>query len=415
MALRYEKSCLHLHIGVPGAHWHPLYDLYTTSEDGKPCTIVFLHYRVNIRQYTGEDWTDAKLILSTSATDILNAGIPETDNLIIVPPTPSPTTMFSSLSPIIPPRPVTWPAVAAAPTYGGYSPGSPSSEPSEAEDRVGNRYAVSASTDDDGFPPLRRACIIPPPPPPKLIQSAAFISKSPMTVSYTVETLTTIPSDGISYKVLVAIIPFEAVITHITTPRRIPIAYLQVMGVLSSSCKYTTNGVAIPKCAVKNTSEYYLLPGTMSVFLDDSYVSQTNVSGVATGDTFNCTLGMDTSVRVSHELTQSSVTSPPSSFVEQYTTTTYVSTTKLHNRHIGDYPVNVVERSSIPIASEDDPRIKVFSKGPEGLAERDKRLTSEGKMGSMSSGGETRMIQKMDRKKGNSFGTGLSLQGRRSF
>ena len=127
--------------------------------------------------------------------------------------------------------------------------------------------------------------------------------------------------------------------------------------------------MTVPQCAVKNTSEYYLLPGTMSVFLDDSYVSQTNVSGVATGDTFNCTLGMDTSVRVSHELTQSSVTSPPSSFVEQYTTTTYVSTTKLHNRHIGDYPVNIVERSSIPIASEDDPRIKVFLKGPDGLAE----------------------------------------------
>ena len=78
---------------------------------------------------------------------------------------------------------------------------------------------------------------------------------------------------------------------------------------------------------------------------------------------------MDTSVRVSHEMTESSVTSLPSSFVEQYTTTTYVSTTKLHNRHTGDYSVNVVERSSIPIASEDDSRIKVFLKGPTGLAE----------------------------------------------
>ena len=107
----------------------------------------------------------------------------------------------------------------------------------------------------------------------------------------------------------------------------------------------------------------------MSVFLDDSFVSQTNVSDIATGDTFNCTLGMDTSIRVSHELTQSSVTSPPSSFTEQYTTTTYVSTTKLHNRHTGDYPVNIVERSSIPIASEKDPRIRVFLKGPQGLAE----------------------------------------------
>jgi len=107
----------------------------------------------------------------------------------------------------------------------------------------------------------------------------------------------------------------------------------------------------------------------MSIFLNNSYVSKANISNVATGDTFNCTLGMDTSVRVSHEMTESSVTSLPSSFVEQYTTTTYVSTTKLHNRHTGHYPVNVVERSSIPITSEKDSRIKVFLKGPTGLAE----------------------------------------------
>ena len=107
----------------------------------------------------------------------------------------------------------------------------------------------------------------------------------------------------------------------------------------------------------------------MSVFLDNSYVSRTLIPDIATGDTFNCTLGMDTSIRVSHELTRSSVTSVPSSFVEQYTTTTYVSTTKLHNRHTDDYPVNIVERSSIPIASDSDPRIKVFLKGLKGLAE----------------------------------------------
>ena len=89
---------------------------------------------------------------------------------------------------------------------------------------------------------------------------------------------------------------------------------------------------------------------------------------IGTGDTFHCTLGMDTSIQVSNSLTETSQTSAPSSFVEQYTTTTYVSTTKLRNRHTGDYTVNIVERSSIPVASADDPRIRVFLKGPEGLA-----------------------------------------------
>jgi len=77
---------------------------------------------------------------------------------------------------------------------------------------------------------------------------------------------------------------------------------------------------------------------------------------------------MDTSIRVSNDFKETSETSTASSFVEQYKTTTYVSTTTLRNRHTGDYPVDIVERSSIPIASIDDPRIRVFLKGPEGLA-----------------------------------------------
>lgn len=59
-------------------------------------------------------------------------------------------------------------------------------------------------------------------------EGGATISKSPVAVNYTVDELTTIPSDNESHKVLVAIIPLEASISHITTPRKSPLAYLQV-------------------------------------------------------------------------------------------------------------------------------------------------------------------------------------------
>ena len=79
---------------------------------------------------------------------------------------------------------------------------------------------------------------------------------------------------------------------------------------------------------------------------------------------------MDTSIRVSHELTESSVTSHSSTFAEQYTITTYVSTLRFQNRHTGNYAITIVGRSSVPTASEDDdPDTKVFLKGPKGLAE----------------------------------------------
>jgi len=204
-----------LRTGVLNARWDPLYDLYATSEDGKPSTSVSLHYRVSLSQSTGEDWTDAKLTLSTSATDVLNAGIPRPDNLIIKPPTPRPLILNAT-------------GRIPSPVYSRRRRRSTSSLEEESDENMG----FGLFGDEDVVSPATIA------PLPRLAQSAAAISKSPMAVSYTVDALTTIPSDGVSYKVLVAVVPFEAIITHITTPRKSPIAYLQVrkvalLGVLS--------------------------------------------------------------------------------------------------------------------------------------------------------------------------------------
>ena len=179
------------------ASWFPLYDLYATSEDGKPSTSVSLHYRVNLQQRTGEDWNDAKLILSTSATDMLDAGVPAIDGLTIQP-------KEKEKRPPPPPPPV----------------------PMRSE--TARRSASSQLSLFGGAPvsaPQMRAAPVPLPP---LVQTAAIVSKSPMAVNYTVDEYTTIRSDHLSHKVLVAIIPFEATISHITSPRKSPIAYLQV-------------------------------------------------------------------------------------------------------------------------------------------------------------------------------------------
>jgi len=164
------------------ALWDPLYNLYAATEGGKPSGSVSLHYHVNLSQDTGEDWASVKLILSTPATDLLNAWIPHPDDLILEPPSPPPEE---------------------------------SEEPEELED-MGFGFS-------DDVTPSRSASL------PQLAQTGATISKNPMIVAYTVEALTTIPSCGVSRKVLVATIPFEAVITHTTTPREPPIAYLQVL------------------------------------------------------------------------------------------------------------------------------------------------------------------------------------------
>jgi len=188
-------------LGAKNAEWRPLYDLYAYSQDGTPSTSVSLHYRVNLSQSTGENWDDAKLILSASETDILNAGIPISDGLIIEPkPKPPP-------SPPSPPR---------RPRRSRFMDVEEELSSSEHDEKDSRRTIAVASRNI-------LATVLP-----EMSEGAAVVSKSPMAVKYTVDELTTIPSDGESHKVLVAIVPLEATISHITTPRKSPLAYLQV-------------------------------------------------------------------------------------------------------------------------------------------------------------------------------------------
>ena len=297
--------------GVSNAQWYPVYDLHAASENGKPSSSVSLQYRVALSQSTGEIWNNTDLILSTSATDVLNAGIPTSETLSIEP--------------------------------------TPKNQPV-----VQTLHSARA---------VRQSMTLLP----GVSAPRGIVSKSPLSVTYTVEGKTTIPTDGQSHKVLVASLPLEATVTHVTTPRKSTVAYLQVGSLVYQTC--STIADHLGQCAVKNTSDYHLLPGTVNVFLDGSYVSKTNIPDINTGDTFQCTLGIDTSARVVHTLVSSSTTSAASSFVEQYKTTTYTSTTTITNRHTGDYPIQIAERSSLPVASPQDTRIKVFLKKPEGLAE----------------------------------------------
>jgi len=186
-------------------------------------------------------------------------------------------------------------------------------------------------------------------PPIPMAEGLAFVSKSPVSVSYAVDGKSTILSDGEVHKVSVTQMPFEANINRVTVPRKDTLAYIQ--------------------CEVKNTTDYHLLPGPVNVFMNDRFVSKTSIPDINTGDMFRCSLGIDTSLRVLYSLTSASVTSKATAYVEQYKTTTYTSTTTISNRHTGEHPIFVVEKSSIPVAPEEDKAIRVFLKEPKGLAE----------------------------------------------
>ena len=213
--LTWNNASTCLFLGVDDAQWRPLYDLYAFSQDGRPSTSVSLHYRVNLSQGTGEDWNNARLVLSTSETDILNSGIPTSDSLVIEPKQP-------------PPRPP-----SSRPLPGGMLKKSKRkvgvrTRSSRFRDVEAEVSAPSESDEDEVEGDGDMYCLDDMDVLPEMSEGGAVISKTPMAVNYTVDELTTIRSADESHKVLVAIIPFEATISHITTPRKSPLAYLQV-------------------------------------------------------------------------------------------------------------------------------------------------------------------------------------------
>ena len=80
-----------------------------------------------------------------------------------------------------------------------------------------------------------------------------MVHESPLALTYHVEGASGVPSDGVLHQVSVAVLPFEAKILHVTVLKERPVAYLEA--------------------SVKNTSDYRLLPGPVSAFVDDSFVS----------------------------------------------------------------------------------------------------------------------------------------------
>lgn len=108
---------------------------------------------------------------------------------------------------------------------------------------------------------------------------------------------------------------------------------------------------AAPLTVKAQVSVPFFLDLHLCVFFDDPYVSQKGIiTWCWTGRHFHCTFRVGALVQISNTLTVTFMTSIPSSFVEQFTATTYVSTTALPNRHAGDHPANIVKRFSIPIA-----------------------------------------------------------------
>ncbi|XP_006458934.1 hypothetical protein AGABI2DRAFT_177067 [Agaricus bisporus var. bisporus H97] len=350
---------------VNETNWHPTYELHAlTGDDGCPSETVSLHYRATVAQTTGEDWSDASLTLSTVATDAVVKTIPKSnptwirvtyDNnnnnrvwkqqpepLIYLHPKPTPQLQtqasvmatFSTSAPTLfgashPPPPQPKAAPIPASIFGHKSPASGNDEtdlgvipfPDGDEDEEGTNYG------DEERP-------------------AKLVNQTPMALTYTVQGKSSIPSDGKNHVVTIAVLSFETSIDYISVPKVEPRVYLQ--------------------CQVKNNSKYRLLPGPVSVILDDSYVSKTTIADVNRNDVFYFTLGDDPSILVSYARVSKVTKEGSGSFADVANITTYTTTIKVENKRPFSID-NLIIRNALPVTQ--DKRVRVVLRKPKELIE----------------------------------------------
>ncbi|KZT28781.1 hypothetical protein NEOLEDRAFT_1128996 [Neolentinus lepideus HHB14362 ss-1] len=346
---------------VSHATWEPIYDLFATTDKGIPVPSVGLHYRARICQSTGEDWASTKLVLSTATSDSVSDGIPGLGTLNIkvvlnrypkvvaargmvqqraAPPAPTPPSNGPAF------RPCQYVQPQQQPVY--FADRSVLLGQTQSYDHAVPRTITIDQDREDEF----GAELIDVPEPAPMSEPTTTVSASPFSMLYKVDRSATIPSDGKAHQVLIASLTFDASVSRIAVPRKKPVAYL--------------------KCRVKNTSNYRLLPGPVRVFLDEGYVSTTSIADVNAGDSFDCILGVDTSIHLSYRRSSSTVKEARNAFSEQFKITSYYVETVIRNKHRSQISELIV-RDAVPHASSLlaglDGKVRIVLREPVALAE----------------------------------------------
>ncbi|KAF7424576.1 hypothetical protein PC9H_009884 [Pleurotus ostreatus] len=344
---------------VTNASWSPTYELHASMEVGQPTT---LHYRAQVTQSTGEDWVDAPLTLSVTGTGGISHTIPTLLPLKIRPafkpvggnqfsaPPPFGLSMAQSNAP----QPAVFgqssnlfgtPAAPQAPSAGLFGS---AAHPTQAFGASGGRdKAVPASRSEAELQEYVDINPFGDDIPSEPSKPTTVASESPLSISFAIEGQTTIPTDGLKHQVPIAILPVGVEFSHIAVPRIRPAVYIQ--------------------CRVTNTSEYRWLAGNVSVILEGNHVSSVYIQGVSVGKSFDCTLGVDSAMKVNYEKKSVVSKTAERSFAEQISIATCTTKVTISNSHKYDVP-RLLVRECLPLSSPDQ-EVKVVLKSPAELAD----------------------------------------------
>ncbi|TFK22942.1 mucoidy inhibitor A [Coprinopsis marcescibilis] len=239
---------------VSNATWTAAYDIRVDMDTkDKPVDLI---YKGAITQNTGEDWTDVPIALETAAPTF-GLGIP----------TLSPWTLSVYSQPFGKHKPYSNMSKHRG-GGGALMPAGMGGAQEEYPQLQAQAYSVSL---DMGFGSGESEM---------QHRSLQVSSKGNITATFTVPGLMTIPSDNVAHNVTIAQLELDATMEWVSVPKLDAKVHL--------------------KAIVKNASEYTLLSGPGSVYVDGSFIARTDVPAVSPEETFDCPLGLDPSVRVTY-------------------------------------------------------------------------------------------------------------------
>jgi uncharacterized protein (TIGR02231 family) len=217
------------------AGWTPQYDVHASGESNK---ITLTSYGI-VRQRTGENWNDAKLVLSTARPQ-LGTALPELDPWILQ---------------ILQPMPMA------------------ASAPVPMRDMANKRQVMAESRSNIAMPESQSATELEAV---QLMQST--IETRGFSAVFKVPGTTTVPSDGEPHRCTISRQEMDSVREYTATPKLMPGAFV--------------------KAKVKNANPAPLLPGALNVFMENDFIGASALSLVGPEGIFDIFLGKDDGIKV---------------------------------------------------------------------------------------------------------------------
>jgi uncharacterized protein (TIGR02231 family) len=290
---------------VTRARWHPLYDIRVTSRED----VFELTYCGNIIQDTKEDWTDANINLSTADPTDRSS-----------PPTLSTLTLYTQNKNY-------YQSIQAS-----YKQESKRADTLWADDNIEDDddyeedYVEKSMRGGGGKKNRSKSTVV---------AQTSTAQRGATSTVFHITRAATIPSDNAPHKVTVAVLRLKSSSSHYTVPKLDANAFVKVKAV--------------------NDSDFPLLVGSTSVFVDNNFVATGQMSNVNPMEEFESFLGQDPSVKVEYK--------PPSKFRETTGIMKGTSVVRMERKTViknnKEIPVELIVTDQIPKSEDDKIKVKL--------------------------------------------------------